>query len=111
MALLNRGRLSVQPVEEAAYNVIQELAENGGWEEGSTSNRKRQKAGKNEDAAQANNPGKAVAAPEEHHSETDLADSKPKTGTAPKPTGKKRKAADESPTESALLRRSTRSRK
>lgn len=32
MELVNRGRLSVQKVEEAAYEVIQKMAEQGGWD-------------------------------------------------------------------------------
>ncbi|KAI5114659.1 hypothetical protein M0805_007770, partial [Coniferiporia weirii] len=33
MALVNRGRLSVQPVEEDAWAAVQLLAERGGWDE------------------------------------------------------------------------------
>lgn len=33
MALLNRGRLSVQPVEEEVYEAITALGTKGGWEE------------------------------------------------------------------------------
>ncbi|KAL5487596.1 hypothetical protein ACEPAI_5704 [Sanghuangporus weigelae] len=33
MALIKRGRLSVQPVEEDAWEAVQLLAEKGGWEE------------------------------------------------------------------------------
>ena len=36
MALLNRGRLSVQRVEEAVWNAIQTMAEKGGWNEKQT---------------------------------------------------------------------------
>jgi len=45
MALLNRGRLSVQRVEQAAWDAVQTMAENGGWSEGQakkTRNRKKQ---------------------------------------------------------------------
>ncbi|KAI6163178.1 DUF55-domain-containing protein [Pisolithus thermaeus] len=35
MALLNRGRLSVQRVSEACWIVIEEMARKGGWEDGS----------------------------------------------------------------------------
>lgn len=34
MALLNRGRLSVQRVEQAAWDAIQTMADQGGWGEG-----------------------------------------------------------------------------
>lgn len=37
MPLLNRGRLSVQPVNAGAWAVINMLGENGGWNVGSTS--------------------------------------------------------------------------
>lgn len=33
MALLNRGRLSVQRVEQGAWNAIQKMADQGGWAE------------------------------------------------------------------------------
>ena len=33
MALLNQGRLSVQPVEEIVYEAVVELGTSGGWEE------------------------------------------------------------------------------
>jgi len=33
MALLNRGRLSVQRVEQAAWDAIQTMADQGGWSE------------------------------------------------------------------------------
>jgi len=33
MALLNRGRLSVQKVDALAWNAIQTMAEKGGWDE------------------------------------------------------------------------------
>lgn len=36
MALLNRGRLSVQRVEQAAWNAIQKMADKGGWSERQT---------------------------------------------------------------------------
>ncbi len=32
MALLNRGRLSVQPVTKTAYDAVIALSRNGGWE-------------------------------------------------------------------------------
>lgn len=32
MSLVNRGRLSVQPVDDAAYNAIVELGTKGGWD-------------------------------------------------------------------------------
>ena len=40
MALVNRGRLSVQPLEERTYNIICSLAEKGGWTEGAPESKK-----------------------------------------------------------------------
>lgn len=45
MALVTRGRLSVQRVEEATWKVVEKLAERGGWVEGAA------KAGKGKAAA------------------------------------------------------------
>lgn len=111
MALINRGRLSVQPVEKIAYTVIQQLAETGGWGEGSTSTGTRQKVTKNAKATLGSSPAEAAITPEENRSDMDATGRKPKTDVDHKPAGKKRKATDESPPESAPLRRSTRSRK
>ena len=36
MALIKRGRLSVQPVEEDTWKAVRLLAEKGGWEEDET---------------------------------------------------------------------------
>ena len=33
MALVNRGRLSVQRIDEDAWEIIQNMAERGGWED------------------------------------------------------------------------------
>ncbi|KAF7975645.1 hypothetical protein HWV62_9097 [Athelia sp. TMB] len=33
MALVNRGRLSVQRVNDEAWSIIEQMAENGGWDE------------------------------------------------------------------------------
>jgi protein phosphatase-4 regulatory subunit 3 len=46
MALINRGRLSVQPVEEEAFRVIVELGEKGGWSEEVASGKKAKSKGK-----------------------------------------------------------------
>ncbi|KAI6130280.1 DUF55-domain-containing protein [Pisolithus croceorrhizus] len=43
MALLNRGRLSVQRVSEACWIVIEEMARKGGWEDGSFPRKVRQR--------------------------------------------------------------------
>jgi len=43
MALVSRGRLSVQRVEQAAWDAIQTMADKGGWDEGKTKNTRRRK--------------------------------------------------------------------
>lgn len=43
MALLNRGRLSVQRAEQAAWDVIQKMADKGGWSARQTKKTKGQK--------------------------------------------------------------------
>lgn len=53
MALLNRGRLSVQRVEQAAWDAIQKMADKGGWGERQTKKtkgRKEQTLGDEDDA-------------------------------------------------------------
>lgn len=48
MALINRGRLSVQPVERDAWDAVVKLAEQGGWED-AVSKGKRKKTEANGD--------------------------------------------------------------
>jgi hypothetical protein len=43
MALLNRGRLSVQRVEQVAWVAVQKMADKGGWSERQTKKTKGQK--------------------------------------------------------------------
>ncbi|KAI0772587.1 PUA-like domain-containing protein [Irpex lacteus] len=43
MALVTRGRLSVQRVEEAAWGIIELLAEKGGWDDGAEKKPKQRK--------------------------------------------------------------------
>ena len=103
MALLNRGRLSVQPVEEEAFMVIQKLAETGGWEDtlGKTDK------GKKKGTASGPSTKKSVKGDTKVSSEDVEKADEPKKTT----TQRKRKAADEGTSESIPLRRSTRSRK
>ena len=49
MALVTRGRLSVQRVEQAAWDAIQTMADKGGWDEGKTKNTRRRKKQSPED--------------------------------------------------------------
>ena len=60
MALLNRGRLSVQRVEYAAWDVIQMMADQGGWNEGRKKVRDQKKQGP-EDKADSADPSKEPA--------------------------------------------------
>ena len=83
MELVGRGRLSVQRVEEDAYEAIREMAEKGGWD---------LTAGKKAKGK----PKKAAKGSEEKDDE-------------PKATGKKRKAGAEGVQEG--VRRSTRTKR
>jgi len=59
-ALLNRGRLSVQRVEYAAWDAIQKMADQGGWNEGQKKVRNQKKQAP-EDKADSANPSKESA--------------------------------------------------
>lgn len=68
MALLNRGRLSVQRVEQAAWDAVQTMADKGGWSDGQekkTKSRKKQTPEDKEDGAQpaSMEPAKADSNP------------------------------------------------
>ena len=55
MALINRGRLSVQRVEQAAWDAIQKMADKGGWSERQTKktgSQKKQTVGDSEGGAE-----------------------------------------------------------
>lgn len=122
MALVTRGRLSVQRVEEKTWNVVQLLAENGGWEESDTAPKARGKGG-----AKKTNAGtkkKAAKEPDEEGEDADaeevegIGGEDDRGGLASRKTsqtaGRKRKTRDadgESAAVTAGLRRSTRARK
>ncbi|KAL1727565.1 DUF55-domain-containing protein [Schizophyllum commune] len=107
MALITRGRLSVQRVEESAWNTIQAMAEKGGWEEQVATKRLAQakKAGGAKGGARKK---AAKEADEDEDDEIDDAkeeDSIPKKGSG---RGRKRKADDDQPAEdTSSLRRSS----
>ncbi|EIW61404.1 DUF55-domain-containing protein [Trametes versicolor FP-101664 SS1] len=122
MALVTRGRLSVQRVEEATWKVVEKLAERGGWVEGAA------KAGKGKTAAKSGPKAKgrqkvprkkasedASEEPEDDPaegvvSEADQPVPGPAGGTTPKnQTGRKRKVSDAEV--DPMPRRSTRARK
>jgi len=64
MVLLNRGRLSVQRVEQAAWEAIQTMADKGGWGEGQakkTKSRKKQVPEVEKDGAETSSEGSVRA--------------------------------------------------
>lgn len=67
MTLLNRGRLSVQRVDRAAWDAIQTMADQGGWDEGQAkrvSNGKKQTPeDKGDSAGPSKEPVKAKSNP------------------------------------------------
>ncbi|KAI0711049.1 PUA-like domain-containing protein [Cerioporus squamosus] len=105
MALVSRGRLSVQRVEGETWKVVEQLAERGGWDEGGPSKQKtkasakssargRKKAaeeGEAEGQSHGGQDGDAVAAKSTGTSrrkrkaeEADVAESKPRRSTRAK---------------------------
>jgi len=90
MALLNRGRLSVQRIEQAALDAIQTMADKGGWSEGQTKKARSRKKQAPEDKEDDEGPSK----------EPVVAKGNPK----------KRKAQGEGDDDSVPVRRSTRTR-
>ncbi|KAM5542331.1 hypothetical protein V8D89_003790 [Ganoderma adspersum] len=123
MALVTRGRLSVQRVEEETWEVIEQLAEKGGWEEISTSKLKTKAQPKGQ--AKTNSKRKksrSKKAEEDSEDAEDAADDKVDAGPdadddeveEKKPRPRKRKAAtleDEPGGEGSKPRRSTRARR
>lgn len=114
MALLNRGRLSVQPVEEDAFTVIQKLAETGGWEDDlSKGGRGRKKDGSPGTTTRRGKKSEKLA-DQQREGMNEMNDGEEvEAKSSHKSKGTKRKATDEGPgtSESVPLRRSTRSRK
>lgn len=104
MALVNRGRLSVQRVEEDTWNVIEQLAEKGGWEEGASAP-KRAPKGKTVKAGDGPAKGDGGTDKSKDDDEGRASDSKPKA------TGRKRKIDDDVQTATPAVRRSTRAKK
>ncbi|KAJ3559905.1 hypothetical protein NM688_g55 [Phlebia brevispora] len=127
MALINRGRLSVQRVEETAWNAINSLADEGGWDEGSDKGRKSAKSSKTgrpvksskAKAQDSDAKVEAKSADDEQNSKEDAHEANPletetkkSTDSAPKKGNRKRKATDDGEGSAAApLRRSTRTRK
>lgn len=120
MALITRGRLSVQPVEEQTFAIIEKLAETGGWGD-DTVKGKGKKTGDHA-AVSTKSAGKSkkqlddklAAASDEGDDESDdkqeaAVDDGKLAKASQKSAGRKRKAVDEAASEP--LRRSTRTRK
>ncbi|PSR92206.1 hypothetical protein PHLCEN_2v4736 [Hermanssonia centrifuga] len=97
MALVSRGRLSVQRVEEATWAVIEKLAKGGGWDESG-------KAGK---VGKPKPPKPAAKQAKDGEEDVETSPGVNLKGS----TAKKRKATAEDNEESKPLRRSTRARK
>ncbi|KAI0722477.1 PUA-like domain-containing protein [Earliella scabrosa] len=121
MALVTRGRLSVQRVEEKTWQVIEQMAERGGWDEaGGTVGKSRAKPKAKGNAAGRQKPhrkprngnddddGDASEDEDDRQAEgkdeTDVTQEK-------RPSGRKRKAADVEPGTDVKPRRSTRPRR
>ncbi|KAF9782976.1 DUF55-domain-containing protein [Thelephora terrestris] len=92
MALINRGRLSVQRVEEEAWDAVRKMAERGGWSEELT---KKAKGRKKQAAAEGVEDG---------------AEPSSKEPVKPKNNPRKRKTRSAGEEDSVPVRRSTRAR-
>ncbi|KAI0737675.1 PUA-like domain-containing protein [Daedaleopsis nitida] len=104
MALVTRGRLSVQRVEEAAWTILEQMAERGGWEKGGSAVRKTKAQPK---ASGKRSRGKKSEGPEEVEDEDALEER-----VVEKPVRRKRKVEETGPVEEiSSLRRSTRARR
>ncbi|TXT05985.1 hypothetical protein VHUM_03746 [Vanrija humicola] len=99
MALINRGRLSVQPVEQEAYDAIVALGEKGGFEEDAKAPKKRtpkedKDAGTNAVAADGDEKPAAKKAKTESKPKATKAEPKPKAApkaaAPPPPSGTRR---------------------
>jgi len=121
MALVTRGRLSVQRVDEKTWGVIETLAEKGGWEEAGTGAKtgRATKAKKPQPRIATKAKRKRAKEDDEDSADSeardlDEPDGEQKSTTAQRASGRKRKARDvemEGEVTEAGIRRSTRSRK
>jgi len=117
MALVTRGRLSVQPVEEGAWAAIELLADRGGWNEDDIGVKKGAAAKKTTTKAAApkrgkkTGPKKSERVDEEKVDEGEAPDSVEQEDKEVKPKAngsRKRKADEGEPQETRVTRRSTR---
>ena len=114
MALVTRGRLSVQRVEEEAWHVINQMAEKGGWEDTGVNKPKTKTKPKSE--TKSGRPKKArsrkEAAKREEDVDEDVEEPVEEEAEPEKPSGRKRKAREVEPAEEdPKPRRSTRARR
>ena len=103
MALVNSGRLSVQPVDQEAWSAIETMAEKGGWDEMNLDKRKAKPA-KSDGGSKTASNGRKGKKKDEDVGGTDVEGSAT-TSTA----GRKRKVSDQGAGNDP--RRSTRARK
>ena len=110
MALVTRGRLSVQRVEEETWNVIEQLAEQGGWDEGA--------AGKQKTKAKAKpsvrGRKKSSAKEEEEGGEdrqSEGTQGKDAVAANPSQSGRRKRKAEEADVTESKPRRSTRAKR
>ena len=122
MALVTRGRLSVQRVEEEAWEVIEQLAEKGGWDEGGASKPKTKAKLKGQAKTSSKRKKSRSKKAEDSDGAEDAEDDEVEAGPDAddeemeemKPRQRKRKAAtleDEPGGEGSKPRRSTRTRR
>ncbi|PCH40773.1 DUF55-domain-containing protein [Wolfiporia cocos MD-104 SS10] len=116
MALVTRGRLSVQRVEEKTWSVIEMLAERGGWEDSGAATKPAKAEVDKKQKAPAANKGRRKPAKKGKEDAGDVADEdvseeekETAAGKSSKPARKRK--ADAVDPDSATLRRSTRTRK
>ncbi|EIW76204.1 DUF55-domain-containing protein [Coniophora puteana RWD-64-598 SS2] len=117
MALVTRGRLSVQPVEEGAWAAIELLADRGGWSEDEIGVKKGAAAKKATTKAAAPKRGKKTASKKSEKADEERADEGEASDPVeqedkevkPKANGSRKRKADEGePQETRVTRQSTR---
>jgi hypothetical protein len=109
MALVNSGRLSVQPVSEEAWTIIEMMADKGGWDEINFVKGK-PKTTKGDSESKKANKGRAVGrGKRKEDMDEDVSDAGPERSATNTSTGRKRKAVDNEQVDDR--RRSTRARK
>lgn len=122
MALVTRGRLSVQRVEEQTYEILVQMGERGGWDEAATKPAKASGSKDMKKKAAARKGGRKVRKDElndgdddDVKEETEKMKSSAEITEDPKPgkkgRGTKRKAKNEDEYESQPVRRSTRTKR